>query len=47
MFPNIGPTRLGARLDIRDTVHQGTPFDWAIYGERTVIADYFRAYSNP
>ena len=33
----------GARLDIKDTVYQGTPLGWAIYGERTQIADYLRA----
>lgn len=33
----------GARLDIRDTVHQGTPLDWAVYGGRTAIADYLRS----
>jgi hypothetical protein len=32
----------GARLDIRDTIYQGTPLDWAIYGKRTAIADYLR-----
>jgi ankyrin repeat protein len=33
----------GARVDIRDTVYQGTPLGWAIYGERTAIAEYLRA----
>jgi ankyrin repeat protein len=32
----------GARLDIRDTIYQGTPLDWAIYGKRTAIAGYLR-----
>jgi ankyrin repeat protein len=32
----------GARLDIRDTVYQGTPLDWAIHGRRAEIADYLR-----
>ena len=32
----------GARLDIRDTLYDGTPLGWAIYGERTAIADYLR-----
>jgi hypothetical protein len=32
----------GARLDIRDTDHHGTPLDWAIYGKRTAIAEYLR-----
>ena len=33
----------GARLDIRDTVYQGTPLDWATHGSRTEIADYLRS----
>jgi len=33
----------GARLDIEDTVYQGTPLRWAVYGERTEIADYLRS----
>jgi hypothetical protein len=33
----------GARLDIKDTIYQGTPLDWAIYLKRTAIADYLRA----
>lgn len=33
----------GARLDIRDTIYEGTPLDWAVYGNRTAIADYLRA----
>ncbi|HEY3114332.1 MAG TPA: ankyrin repeat domain-containing protein [Gemmatimonadaceae bacterium] len=37
----------GARLDIKDTVYQGTPLDWAIYGERKEIADYLRAQGAP
>jgi ankyrin repeat protein len=37
----------GARLDIKDTVYQGTPLGWAIYGERTEIADYLRSNSAP
>ena len=37
----------GARLDIRDTIHQGTPLDWADYGQRTEIADYLRAQDAP
>ena len=36
----------GARLDMRDTVYDGTPLDWAIYGQRTEIADYLRQH-NP
>jgi ankyrin repeat protein len=37
----------GARLDIRDTIYQGTPLDWAIYGGRTAIADYLRQHESP
>ena len=32
----------GARLDVKDTIHGGTPLDWAVYGGRTAIADYLR-----
>ena len=35
----------GARLDIRDTVWQGTPLAWAEHGGRSEIADYLRARS--
>jgi hypothetical protein len=37
----------GARLDIEDRVYGGTPLDWAIYGERTEIAEYLRARGAP
>ncbi len=37
----------GARLDIRDTVYDGTPLGWAIYGGRTEIADYLRSRGAP
>ncbi|HYM09704.1 MAG TPA: ankyrin repeat domain-containing protein [Bryobacterales bacterium] len=33
----------GARLDIRDTIYDGTPRGWAEYGGRTEIAEYLRA----
>jgi ankyrin repeat protein len=33
----------GARLDVRDTLYQATPLGWALYGERTAIAEYLRA----
>jgi len=33
----------GARLDIRDTIYQGTPLGWAIYCEKPAIADYLRS----
>lgn len=32
----------GARLDMKDKVYEGTPLDWAVYGERTALADYLR-----
>jgi ankyrin repeat protein len=32
----------GARLDLRDTIYDGTPLDWAEYGRRTEIAEYLR-----
>ena len=32
----------GAKLDIRDTVHEGTPFDWAEYLKKKDIAVYLR-----
>jgi hypothetical protein len=43
MVPADGVVRLlverGARLDIRDTVYDGTPLDWANYGQKTAIAE--------
>src|SRR5438105_9610581 len=33
----------GARLDIRDTIYQGTPLGWAIHCEKPTIAEYLRA----
>jgi Ankyrin repeats (3 copies) len=33
----------GARLDIKDTIHHGTPLGWAKYCEQPAIADYLRA----
>ncbi len=33
----------GARLDIRDTIYEGTPLGWAEYGGRKEIAEYLRA----
>ncbi|HUA83222.1 MAG TPA: ankyrin repeat domain-containing protein [Bryobacteraceae bacterium] len=32
----------GARLDVEDTVHHGTPLGWAIYGGRDAVAEYLR-----
>ncbi len=37
----------GARLDIRDTIYQGTPLGWAEYGNRTAIAEYLRDRGAP
>jgi len=37
----------GARLDVRDSVYKATPLGWAIYGERTRIADYLRERGAP
>jgi ankyrin repeat protein len=36
----------GARLDLRDRLHDGTPLDWAVHGERAEIADYLRDRSG-
>lgn len=33
----------GARLDIRDTIYQGTPLGWAEYGGQAELAKYLRA----
>lgn len=33
----------GARLDIKDTIYQGTPLGWAIYAGKTEIEKYLRA----
>ncbi len=33
----------GARLDIKDTVYQGTPLGWAMYAEQAEIETYLRA----
>ena len=32
----------GARLDIRDTIYQGTPLDWAAYCNKPEIAALLR-----
>lgn len=36
----------GARLDVQDTVYQGTPLDWAVYGGRTEAAEYLRSVAG-
>jgi hypothetical protein len=33
----------GARLDIRDTIYNGTPLGWSLHGGRAEIAEYLRA----
>ena len=33
----------GARLDICDTIHQGTPLGWAEYGKQPKIAEYLKS----
>ena len=33
----------GARLDLKDTVWQGTPEGWASHGGQTRVAHYLRA----
>lgn len=33
----------GARIDLRDTIYQGTPLDWAAYGRRDEIAAWLRS----
>ena len=33
----------GARLDIKDTIHHGTPLGWANYCKQPAIADYLRS----
>jgi hypothetical protein len=30
----------GARLDMRDVIHDGTPLDWALYGDQSAIAAF-------
>ena len=37
----------GARLDMRDTVYQGTPLGWAMHGKSFEVADYLRAHGAP
>ncbi len=34
----------GAKLDIEDTVHHGTPLGWAIYGKQAEVENYLRAH---
>ena len=37
----------GARLDLRDTIYDGTPLGWALYGKRDTIADALRRVGAP
>lgn len=37
----------GARLDIRDTIYDGTPLDWAMYARHADLAEYLRAKRTP
>jgi peptide-methionine (S)-S-oxide reductase len=37
----------GARLDTKDTLHHGTPLDWAVYGGHDAIADLLRERAAP
>jgi len=37
----------GARPDIRDTIWNATPLDWAEHASHTAIADYLRQVSEP
>ena len=37
----------GARLDLRDTIHQSTPLGWAIYCEKPALAEYLRVHGAP
>jgi ankyrin repeat protein len=32
----------GARVDIRDLHHRGTPLDWAEHGGRAEVVEYLR-----
>jgi hypothetical protein len=34
----------GARLDLKDTIYQGTPLGWAEHGKREEVAAYLRAH---
>jgi ankyrin repeat protein len=37
----------GARLDIRDTIFEGTPLGWAIYCKKADVEEYLRAVGAP
>jgi ankyrin repeat protein len=36
----------GARLDVKDTIYDGTPLDWAVYGGKTAIAEELRRVNS-
>ncbi|MGA8575118.1 MAG: ankyrin repeat domain-containing protein [Candidatus Cybelea sp.] len=36
----------GARTEIRDILHGGTPLDWAQYGKQTTVAEYLREHGS-
>ena len=37
----------GARLDMKDTIYQGTPLGWAKYCEKPAIAEYLQSVGAP
>jgi hypothetical protein len=37
----------GARLDLRDRIHDGTPLGWALHGARTEMARLLREHGAP
>jgi ankyrin repeat protein len=37
----------GARLDLKDTMWQGTPEGWAAHAGKTEVAEYLRARKGP
>jgi ankyrin repeat protein len=39
--------QFGARLDLKDTIHQGTPLGWAKYCEKPAIAEYLHSIGAP
>jgi ankyrin repeat protein len=37
----------GARLDLRDTIYDGTPLGWAVYGRRDRVVEFLRGRRAP
>jgi hypothetical protein len=37
----------GARLDVRDTIYDGTPLGWAVHGGQAAVATYLRNRVSP